>query len=81
MNDELDDLRDPPRLLEDEGAHASLRAIASMPELAPPPMPASVRGGVRDAIVTQTTPSRARWIAIGATSAVVVAVARRTSTR
>ncbi len=74
MKDELDVLRDPPRLLDDEGAHASLRAIASMSELAPPPMPTSVRARVRETIARETAPSRSRWIAIGALALAAIAL-------
>jgi hypothetical protein len=81
MKDELDDLRDPPRLLDDPEAHGSLRAIVSMPELAPPSLPTSVRARVRDAIVVETTPSRGRWIAIGALALAAIALLAWLNTR
>ncbi|MBN8613975.1 MAG: Hint domain-containing protein [Deltaproteobacteria bacterium] len=81
MKDELDDLRDPPRLLDDPEAHGSLRAIVSMPDLAPPSLPTPVRARVRDAIVIQTAPSRGRWIAIGALALVAIALLAWLGTR
>ena len=81
MKDELDDLRDPPRLLDDPEAHGSLRAIVSMPDLAPPSLPTSVRVRVRDAIVVETAPSRGRWIALGALALAAIALLAWLGTR
>lgn len=81
MNHEHDDLLDPPRLSDDTEAPGSLRALVSIAELAPPPMPASIRSSVRAAIVRDTAPSRARWVAIGALALAAIALLAWLSTR
>jgi hypothetical protein len=74
MTHEDDELRDPPRLLEDPAAHEALRALArDARELTPPALPSEIHTRVRETLRARSTPSRAPWLALAAGLALAAA--------